>query len=762
MRDTHTSSHKITFRQQIGNAQHISDICDKPLTRAQSRRIEMAKSTLQDDNKKRIESQTRRQREQEKERGAIVTTKNVLQVNKGAIKRKRLGDYDTEEDEVEDKGDDNISDVSQTRTSSKTTRPVTNEKSRRPKEPKNYREILTSNDEDEEVSQPKRSKCGNSKQQQSREKPVHSISAAAVVPETSSKVRPTSRKVRTKKVKNYYEPSLSQDEQENNKGPSNNITFPFPLKIQPSELIFQGNTNLGEGRVGQVITAKYGQMLVACKTRRTKQPRIQFEQRLARELEFAAILSVCRSMNPYLGVLTCKRSELIFDPPKRKIAAKDELEHFAIQRYYKHGDLLEYVHKKNGGQLHPLEVLKIAIHLFSAIADAHDLDIGLVDIKRENVLIDTGGSAVLTDFGSCVKMNGADIIDLNDTEDGVCWTDEVAAPEMIGKREFYLASDVFMTTLIVGELLMSPMSSEVFQKEFLRRKQKFGLVDFQVNMVPPPFRAFCPLLKQGLINDPLERLTALKGLQFLEDMYHASFDIKLKETSFLSSLSTSRKKATMTTNDDCTIISAATTSSTISTSKFTKHDIQIPVQKRSMQKDKNSFFDTQLPDQGQEDIQAEKYDSSDALMRDGSLVSSGDERDLDCNELAILDADDGYIGDEDLPDTLHTGSTCRPAEKEDNECGEDEVIMRDDTFSNSSSNEYSDINDKVDYTHDGQNEASGSVEPENDQVQVLNSLYRTVSRSTISSENRNLNRGCTFSNHFPRKRSLQIICDICT
>ncbi|KAI7856025.1 kinase-like domain-containing protein [Circinella umbellata] len=640
MRDTHTSSHKITSDQQIDNVQHTSDTCDKPLTRAQSRRLEMFKLTSQDDNKKRIESQTRRQQRQ-------------------------------------------------------------------------------------------------------------------VVPETSAKVRRTSRSVRTKKVKNYYEPSLSQDEQENNKGPSNNITFPFPLKIQPSELIFQDNTNLGEGRVGQVITAKYGQMLVACKTRRTKQPRIQFEQRLARELEFAAILSVCRSMNPYLGVLTCKRSELIFDPPKRKIAAKDELEHFAIQRYYKHGDLLEYVHKKNGGQLHTLEVLKIAINLFSAIADAHNLDIGIVDIKRENVLIDTGGSAVLTDFGSCVKMNGADIIDLDDTEDGVCWTDEVAAPEMIAKRKFYLASDVFMTTLIVGELLMSPMSSEVFQKDFLRRKQRFGLVDFQVNMVPPPFRAFCPLLKQGLINDPLERLTASKGLQFLEDMYHASFDIKVREASLLSSLSTSRKKATTTTNDDCTIISAAIPSPTISTRKFTKDDIQIPVQKRSMQKDKNSCFDTQLPDQEQ-DIQAVKYDSSDALMRDGSLVSSGDERDLDCNELAIPDADDGYIGDEDLPGILHTGSACRPAEKEDNEYGQDEVIMRDDTFSNSSSNEYSDIYDKVDYTRNGQNEASGSVEPENDQVQVLNSLHRSVSRSTIGSENRSLNGDCTFSNHFSRKRPLQV------
>ena len=46
--------------------------------------------------------------------------------------------------------------------------------------------------------------------------------------------------------------------------------------------------------------------------------------------------------------MTCKRSELVYDPPRRNITAKDEMEHYAIQRYYKHGDLLEYVHKKNG------------------------------------------------------------------------------------------------------------------------------------------------------------------------------------------------------------------------------------------------------------------------------------------------------------------------------------------------------------------------------------------------------------------------------
>ena len=344
---------------------------------------------------------------------------------------------------------------------------------------------------------------------------------------------------------------------------------------------------------------------------------------------------------------------------------------------------------------------------------------------------------------------------------------------MIGKREFLLTSDVFMTTLIVGELLMSPMSSDVFQKEFLRRKHKFGLVDLQVNMVPPPFRAFCPLFKQGLINDPLERLTASKGLEFLEHMYHASFDMKLRETSlFCSSSSSSSSSSSTTTNNDHTIISTTTTSST--SRIFKKHDTQGAARKQLIQ-DTNDSFDIPLSEQEQRDIQ-DKYDPSDALMRDGSLISSsketqdlalssGDERDLDCHELRIPDADDDSIHDEDITSALHIDPTYRPVGQEGSEY--EEEIMRDDIFSNSSSNEDSDINDKFDYTQDNQNEKSiaesyimaemnGSEEPENDQVQVLNNMNHMVPRSTISSENRNLNRRSSFSNHFPRKRLLQV------
>ena len=224
MRDIHRNPHKNTLKRKIDDVQQTSDTANKPLTRAQSQQLKMAKSTSYNDNKKHEESQTRRQQRrqqhQKKERGVATTTKRSSPVNKRAIKRRCLTDYDTDEDEIEDKNDDNVSAVPQRITSSKTTRPVTTQKPRRAKEVKDYREVTASNDEDEGVFKSKRKKCSNKKhqQQQSRKKVNDNTSAAAVVAEKTSRLCATSRSVRPKKMKSYYELSLSQDEQEENKG----------------------------------------------------------------------------------------------------------------------------------------------------------------------------------------------------------------------------------------------------------------------------------------------------------------------------------------------------------------------------------------------------------------------------------------------------------------------------------------------------------------------------------------------------------------
>lgn len=128
--------------------------------------------------------------------------------------------------------------------------------------------------------------------------------------------------------------------------------FPYPLKLQPQQFIFQKRT-LGEGQMGKVLTASYNGILVACKTRRPSQARASFEDSLTRELEYAAELSVCRFMNQYIGVLTCKRSEITFEGPStKKPNTPNALEHFVVQRYFENGDLSSYIGKKKGKSSH--------------------------------------------------------------------------------------------------------------------------------------------------------------------------------------------------------------------------------------------------------------------------------------------------------------------------------------------------------------------------------------------------------------------------
>lgn len=100
-------------------------------------------------------------------------------------------------------------------------------------------------------------------------------------------------------------------------------------------------------------------------------------------------------------------------------------------------------------------------------------------------------------------------MDLEDEE--VAWTTNVAAPEMIKSQLFYKASDVFMATLIVAELLTVELSDKQFYSQVLKRR-KNGSVQFSSTLLHKRYNAFFPLLELGLSDKPKDRPSAKEML----------------------------------------------------------------------------------------------------------------------------------------------------------------------------------------------------------------------------------------------------------
>lgn len=101
-------------------------------------------------------------------------------------------------------------------------------------------------------------------------------------------------------------------------------------------------------------------------------------------------------------------------------------------------------------------------------------------------------------------------MDLEDEE--VAWTTNVAAPEMIKSQVFYKASDVFMATLIVAELLTVELSDKQFYSQVLKRRKNGG-VQFSPTLLHKRYSPFFPLLTLGLADKPEDRPSAKDMLE---------------------------------------------------------------------------------------------------------------------------------------------------------------------------------------------------------------------------------------------------------
>ncbi|KAI8971791.1 kinase-like domain-containing protein [Mycotypha africana] len=287
------------------------------------------------------------------------------------------------------------------------------------------------------------------------------------------------------------------------------------LQLQNRHLIVS-DVLIGEGQFGAVRLGTYKGLEVACKMKRDKISHAPFEAQAIRELQFAAKLSACRYVNRYIGWTYCQRHVV---EESKMHASKKGLSHprlYIIQNYVSNGDARTYLNKRMD-LIQPQEVLQAAICLFSTLADAHSLNIGIVDLKLENFLIDSSGTGWVTDFGSCIEFReGQSVIHLD--KEGVSWTKNVASPEMLRDHEFCKASDVFMASLIIAELMTAELSDSDFYHHILGRNRHNGTVNFSSKPINRKFAPFFYLLKKGLANEPSQRPSATDILNYLLKM----------------------------------------------------------------------------------------------------------------------------------------------------------------------------------------------------------------------------------------------------
>ena len=99
--------------------------------------------------------------------------------------------------------------------------------------------------------------------------------------------------------------------------------------------------------------------------------------------------------------------------------------------FYAGGDLLDYVTKRAGGALSEHEVAKLMIQIASAVSHLHDNNIAHMDIKLENMLIDSKKQPILCDFGLSYRIpsHGKSFI--------ASGSPHYAAPEMFSEPWFH-------------------------------------------------------------------------------------------------------------------------------------------------------------------------------------------------------------------------------------------------------------------------------------------------------------------------------------
>lgn len=188
---------------------------------------------------------------------------------------------------------------------------------------------------------------------------------------------------------------------------------------------------------------------------------------------------------------------------------------YMILQFCSGGDLSQYLELE--GYFSEEKAKAYIAEVICAIEALHSKNIIFRDLKPDNIVLDSEGHALLTDFG----LSRRSVADPFKGADSFCGSYAYLAPEMIRKKGHGKAVDWYLIGVVLYELLTGLPPHYDDDKETLFKNIKHNKLTFPSSDKIPLSSACKDLLAKLLEKDPNKRLGKHKGIQDIKS--HAFF-----------------------------------------------------------------------------------------------------------------------------------------------------------------------------------------------------------------------------------------------